>query len=43
MAGVYQGLIRSQIGDESLVADFIPVDILANTLIVCAWFTSTHR
>jgi len=43
MTGIGQGLIKTIYCDDRLVVDIIPVDIVVNTLIVSAWYTSTCR
>lgn len=41
ITAIGQGLLRSWCGDPDSVADLIPVDVVANTIITAAW--DTHR
>lgn len=40
MVETARGTIKSIIGDGSKIADMIPVDLVANTIIACVWYQS---
>lgn len=43
MQQVSRGMIRSIVYADSCMADLIPVDVVANTLITAAWFSAVFR
>ncbi|XP_075545666.1 fatty acyl-CoA reductase 1-like [Dermacentor variabilis] len=38
-----KGLLRSMVADTDKAADFVPVDVVINTMIMVAWHTAMHR
>ncbi|CAN8027021.1 unnamed protein product [Ixodes persulcatus] len=38
-----KGLLRSMLADTNKAADFVPVDVVINTMIIVAWYTATQR
>lgn len=38
-----RGTLRSLVADKHIIIDFIPVDLVANTLLVAAWYIGTNR
>ncbi|KAH8025335.1 hypothetical protein HPB51_007048 [Rhipicephalus microplus] len=38
-----KGLLRSMVADTEKAADFVPVDVVINTMIIVAWHTAMHR
>lgn len=43
IAAAGKGIFRTMLCHEENVADFVPVDIVINLMIVAAWKTATHR
>lgn len=43
ISAIGNGIIRTIIGNQKLVADVVPVDIVINLLIVTAWRTATLK
>lgn len=43
MQQVSRGMIKSIVYGDPLIADLIPVDIVANTLITAAWYSAIYR
>ncbi|CAN7998803.1 unnamed protein product [Ixodes hexagonus] len=37
-----KGLLRSMLADTEKAADFVPVDVVINTMIIVAWYTATQ-